>query len=93
MALADKLKISAFNCRGIKNDKLKQKELFRLFRERNYNIIILTETHTEDKDFDYIRASWGYKMYGNGYSSNARGVIVLINNNFEIKIDEKTINK
>ena len=56
MSLDDKLKLTAFYCRGINNDKVKQKELFRIFREKNYNIIILTETHTEEKDFDYIRA-------------------------------------
>lgn len=36
-----------------------------------------------------IRNEWGYECYFNSYKSNSRGVAILINNNFEIKIKKE----
>ena len=36
----------------------------------------------------YIRAEWGYKCFFSCYSSNSRGVAILLNNNFEFKVNK-----
>ena len=35
----------------------------------------------------YIQSEWGYKCYFSSFTSNARGVAVVFNNNFEFKIN------
>ena len=87
------LNVTIFNCRGIGSDKSKRNELFRIFRQRKYSLIILTETHVEQKLLNYIQVAWGYKIFGSCFSNNARGVIVLINNIFEFKFVEGSFNK
>ena len=45
-----------------------------------------TYVHIENKMENFIKNEWGYSMYLSGLSSNKRGVMVLINNNFDQEV-------
>ena len=40
----------------------------------------------ENKIESYIKNEWGFNVYLAGYQSNKRGVMVLINTNFEVEV-------
>lgn len=73
------------NCRGL-NSRQKRRDLFQLLRTQKYNIVCLQDVHLENKLEKYIKGEWGYNLYLNGISSNRRGVMILINNNFEQEV-------
>ena len=55
-------------------------------RKKKYNIICLQDVHIENKMENFIKNEWGYSTYLSGLSSNKRGVMVLINNNFDQEV-------
>ena len=57
------------------------------------NIICLQDTHISPKLESFIKAEWGYDAYFSSYTSNSRGVMILINNNFEQKVNRFTTDK
>ena len=63
---------------------------------KKYNIVCLQDTYINKKLEAFIKAEWGYEAYFSSYVTNSRGVMVLINNNFEqevkrIKTDKMAI--
>lgn len=79
------LKICTFNCNGL-NNAGKRKDLFDFMRNKNWNIILLQESHLLTKDENYIRSNWGYELILCGVDTNKNGVAILFNNNFEYKV-------
>ena len=61
----------------------KRRDLFQYFRVKNFNIICLQDVHINNNLESFIRAEWGYDAYFSSYTNMSRGVMVLINNNFE----------
>ena len=55
-------------------------------RKKKYNIICLQDVHIENKIEIFIKNEWGFLTYLSGLSSNQRGVVVLINNNFDQEV-------
>lgn len=55
-------------------------------KNKHYNIFCLQDTHFTPELENIIRAEWGYDCYFNSFRSNARGVAILLNNNFEVKV-------
>jgi hypothetical protein len=51
---------------------------------------MLQDTHFESKLENYVRAEWGYTCYFASFRSNARGVAIMFNNNFEFKVKKST---
>ena len=41
------------------------------------------DTHMNKKLESFIKVGWGYEAYYSSYTSNSRGVMILINNIFE----------
>ena len=79
------LNIVSVNCQGL-GDFEKRKDIFLNYRKTKLNILCLQDTHfTPQKELD-IRNQWGFDAYFSSYTSNARGVAILFNNNFEFKI-------
>ena len=77
------LKILTLNCQGL-GDMNKRKDIFKILRSKDCNIYFLQDTHfTTDKE-NMIKAQWGYKAFFSSYQSNARGVSILVNNNFDL---------
>lgn len=79
------LVIASVNCQGMNNSK-KRRDVFHYLRNRKYSIFFLQDTHFEEKMEPYILSEWGYEGYFSSHASNARGVGILFNNNFEFKI-------
>lgn len=47
----------------------------------------MQDVHIQSKQESYIKAEWGFDIYFSSYTSNSRGVMVLLNNNFEHKVE------
>ncbi len=86
--MAGTIKIISLNCRGLR-DSYKRKDMFDYLHSKNYNIYCLQDTHFTEEDENIIRSQWGYDCYISPGRSNARGVAVLFNNNFEHKVLKK----
>ena len=87
--MAENLTIFSQNCRGGPSVASKRRDLFQYVRSKQYNIICLQDTHVNKNLESFIKAEWGYEAYLSSYTTNSRGVMTLINNNFEQKV--KTI--
>ena len=88
-SMAGTIKIISLNCRGLR-DSYKRKDMFDYLHSKNYNIYCLQDTHFTEEDENIIRSQWGYDCYISPGRSNARGVAVLFNNNFEHKVLKKS---
>lgn len=82
--MTEKVTFASMNVQGL-GDCLKRKDVFNYLKTKKYNIYFLQDTHFTDKDVQIIRSQWGYECYFCNYSSQSRGVGILINNNFEYK--------
>lgn len=82
----DQLTIFSQNCRGGLSVANKRRDLFHYVRNKTYNIICLEDVHVNEKLEPFIKAEWGYDIYFSSYTTMSRGVMVLLNNNFEQKV-------
>ena len=73
------------NCRGLQNRK-KRLEVLTYLKATKANIVCLQDTHWVVKDFQAVYGIWGNKCLIHGIKTNARGVAILFNNNFEFEI-------
>ena len=81
------IRIISANCQGL-NDYKKRKDVFQYYRQQ-CNILCVVDTHFTVEMENEIRNEWGFDAYFSSYSSKSRGVAILINNNFDIKVHEK----
>ena len=84
--MAENLTIFSQNCRGGLSVASKRRDLFQYVRSKQYNIICLQDIHVNKNLESFIKAEWGYEAYFSSYTTNSRGVMTLINNNFEQKV-------
>lgn len=65
----------------------KRRDLFQYLRTKKYNIVCLQDVHIESKMESYVRSEWGFSnLYLSSLSGNCRGVMILINNNFDCEV-------
>ena len=81
------VKFLSMNCQGLADAK-KRRDVFHYLRTKACSIYLLQDTHFDSKLESYITAEWGYSCYFSSFSSNARGVAILFNNNFEFKVNK-----
>ena len=79
------LKIISVNCQGL-GDFKKRKDIFQYYRKTKCNILCLQDTHFTAESEKDIRYQWGFDAYFSSFTSNSRGVAILLNNNFEYKV-------
>ena len=79
------LRIESLNCRGIR-DGIKRLDILDCARNRKTNIICLQETHITGRDINLIKKEWNVKYLISGNQSNAKVVMIILDNNFEYKI-------
>lgn len=79
------IKISSSNVRGM-NDFQKRRDVLHYLRQQKFQIHCLQDTHFTEILHPYISAEWGGEVLYSSYTSNARGVCILFNNDFEYKI-------
>jgi exonuclease III len=79
--------IASMNCRGLANAQ-KRRDVFHFLRKEDYCIYCLQDVHLTKEMESVVRAEWGLNCYFSSYKSNARGVAILFNNNFEYKVNQ-----
>ena len=82
--MTESIRIASVNCQGLSTLN-KRIDVFEYYRTKNYNIICLQDTHFTEEEEKSISSQWGYDCFFNSFTSNARGVAILINNNFEFE--------
>ncbi len=80
------LSIASMNCRGLGSFE-KRRDVLHFLREKKYSIYCLQDVHFENNIEDQVKSEWGLDCYFSS-KSNARGVAIFINNDFEYKICE-----
>ena len=82
--MTESIRIASVNCQGLSTLN-KRIDVFEYYRTKNYNIICLQDTHFTEEEEKSISSQWGYDCFFNSFTSNARGVPILINSNFEFE--------
>ena len=75
----------SFNCNSLSN-QIKRRQVFHSLKKKNCDIWILVDTRFDPKKSNQIKAEWGGEAFFSSYSSNARGVAILIKKGFPCKI-------
>ena len=76
-----------------KLNKLKRRDTFNFLKSKKYAVYFLQDTHFTNNEENYIRFLWGYECYFSNFSSQSRGVAILLNNNFEFKLHNTKIDE
>uniref|UniRef100_A0A1A8QG53 exodeoxyribonuclease III n=1 Tax=Nothobranchius rachovii TaxID=451742 RepID=A0A1A8QG53_9TELE len=76
--LKETLNFGSLNSRGIK-DNLKRKAVFLHCKGRNYQCVLLQETHSCASDATYWTAQWGDKILFSHGSNHSAGVAICFN--------------
>ena len=79
-----KLTVLSANCQGLRSSE-KRNDILSYFKETNASIVCLQDTHLLDGDIASIKKIWP-ECYLNGVKTNSRGVVILLNNNFEHEV-------
>ena len=83
--MSEKVKICSLNCQGL-GDSNKRRDVFKYLKSLKYSIVFLQDTHFSKTNERLIESEWGYRAYFNSFDSRSRGVAILFNNDFELKI-------
>ena len=75
----------SMNCQGL-SSKTKRADTLNFLKSKRYSIYMLQDTHFTNKEENYIRRQWGFDCFFSNFASNSRGVAILLNNNFESKV-------
>jgi exonuclease III len=73
--------VCTINVNGIRN-KFRRKSLFKILKQKKYDIICLQETFILDKDKDLWEKEWGGQLYCSSVSSHSKGQVTLISKHF-----------
>ena len=85
--MPDNITIFSQNRQGLGNSQ-KRRALFRHVRAKKYNIVCLQDVHIQSQQESYVKAEWGNDAYFSCFNSSSRGVYILLNNNFEYKVEK-----
>ena len=80
------VKLSTFNCRGIQ-DFVKRRIFFHYLRNIESDIILLHETHCDKNYEKFWKSQWGEQCWFASFSSNSRGVAILVRNSVSVKVN------
>ena len=65
----------------------------KIWRKKKYSVICLQDIHISEKDKNMFENEWGLKCIIAPFTSNARGVAILFNNNTEIEIHKSYLDE
>ena len=77
--------IISFNVNGL-SDRIKHREVFNYLHSKNYDIILLQETHSTVSCEKQWSAEWGRKIWFSHGESNAKGVAILFHRDIQITV-------
>ena len=86
------VRIESINCRGLR-DRVKRADILLRAKEQNINILCLQETHLKSEDMNTIKKDLNIEFILAGENSNAGGVLIALNNNFEFSIHRREIDE
>ena len=84
VSLPNRFMVLSANCQGLRNYE-KRIDVLSYLKDTNANIVCLQDTHLLDGDKSSIKQIWP-DCYVNRSKTNSRGVVTLLNNNFEYTI-------
>ena len=85
MDVGDSIKVLSANCQGIRNFQ-KRIDVLSYLKEQNPNIVCLQDTHLIENDMMNIKELWNNEVFICEGKTNARGILILLNNNFEYEV-------
>ena len=89
MNKVNSIRVLSANCQGLRNYS-KKFDVITYYKESNASIICLQDTHLTENDLSTVKKLWGGEVIICGNRTNARGVAILLNSNFEYKIISKS---
>ena len=85
-----KLRLASLNVRGLK-DPTKRRQIFQYCKEKQFDVILLQETHLQKEDEYFVRSIWGGDIFHSYGENNARGVAIMIRKETKVNVkDVKT---
>ena len=81
------IKCLSVNTRGL-NKSVKRQSVFRWIHNPNVHFTFLQETHSWKLSADAWSAEWGGKVFFSHGTSNSKGVMILINQKLDCKVDK-----
>ena len=81
------LSTASLNVNGLRGN-LKRKTILYFLKQKQYDIILLLETHSTPAYEKLWVCEWGGKIFFAHGDSNRRGVAVLLKNSFKPKIEK-----
>ena len=84
--LGESIKVLSANCQGLNNNE-KRQDVLNYLKETNASIVCLQDTHLLEAHIPSVKQIWS-NCYLHGVKTNARGVGILLNNNFEYEVIE-----
>ena len=83
-------KLISLNTRGISNFR-KRRTIFSWLRKQKPDVIFLQETHSTKRNEATWKKEWGATLFCSHGANNARGVAILIRNNFDCTVEESIV--
>ena len=72
----------------VDKDNNKRSDIFNWLKEKQFSIYCIQDFHLSKEQENSIETEWGYTCVFSSYKTNARGTVILFNNNFEFKINK-----
>ena len=85
LIVGEQLKFLSANCQGLR-DRTKRLDVLNYFFQLNPNIICLQDTHLTPDDENQLKVASNCNCLISGARTNARGVAILLKNNFAYKM-------
>ena len=83
-------KFISLNTRGISNYR-KRRTIFTWLRKQKPDVVFRQETHSTQENEVFWQREWGATLICSHGTKNARGVAILIRNNFDCVVEESVI--
>lgn len=79
--------INSYNVKGLRNDT-KRRDMFRYFKNRKLDVILLQETHSQVEDERIWSKEWGGEVWYAHGSTKSKGVAILVRKGVDLKVVE-----
>ena len=81
----ENLIIASCNVRGIR-EQSKRQRIFKYLKEKSFEIALLQETHSTEREENFWQTQYGGKIYYSHGTSNSKGVAILLSRQTKAKL-------
>jgi len=85
--MGSKVRIGSMNARGLA-DPVKRRDVFEWLKRKDLEIVCLQDTHLKGEQIKKYEDEWGGKCILNTYTSESRGVAILVKKGLDCTIEE-----